>query len=122
MLTGFLIALHILVCIILILVILIQTGRGAGLAGVFGSTGGETVFGGRGAAPFLIKATIVLAILFMLSSIGINLISPRSRAPRSVIQQQAIERLRERPLVPEAAEEGTLPIPVVPETSQTGKP
>lgn len=123
MLTGFLIALHVLACIFLILVILMQTGRGSGLAGIFGSSGGGPVFGGRGAAPFLIKVTAALGIIFMLSSIGQNLLSPTPKTSKSVIQQEAERRLRERrpaPMAPE--EEEVSPIPVAPKTSEAKSP
>lgn len=62
---------HVLVCVALILVVLMQSSKGEGLAGsAFGGGGGAVsgaVFGGRGAATFLGKATTVLAIVFMLN-------------------------------------------------------
>ena len=87
---GFLLFIHVVVCILLIMVILLQSSKGSGLAGAFGGGGGAgAVFGGRGAATFLSKVTTVLAILFMLSNIGHSVISKRSSAPKSLIQQEA---------------------------------
>lgn len=63
------VALHVLVSIVLILVVLLQSGKGADLAGAFGGGGTQTAFGSRGPASFLSKATTVAAILFMLTSI-----------------------------------------------------
>jgi preprotein translocase subunit SecG len=62
-----LITVHILVCVGLIISVLMQSAKGEGLAGAMGGGGGISgaVFGGRGAAPFLSKATTVLAIMFM---------------------------------------------------------
>jgi len=60
--------LHVLTCGILILVVLLQSGRAADLAGAFGGAGSQTAFGPRGAATFLSKATTFLAIVFMLTS------------------------------------------------------
>jgi preprotein translocase subunit SecG len=62
-------ALHVLVCFILILVVLLQSGKGADLAGAFGGGGTQTAFGSRGPASFLSKATTVAAVVFMLTSI-----------------------------------------------------
>ena len=60
---------HTLVCILLVIVVLMQSAKGEGLAGAFGGGGGLTgaVFGGRGAASFLSKATTILAVVFMLN-------------------------------------------------------
>ncbi len=72
----FLIVVHILICVGLIIVVLLQSAKGEGLAGAFGGGGlSGAVFGGRGAATFLSKATSVLAICFMLSSIGLTVLS-----------------------------------------------
>ncbi len=60
---------HILLCFILILVVLLQSGRAADLAGAFGGSGSQTAFGPRGAATFLSKATTYAAILFMVTSL-----------------------------------------------------
>ena len=82
--------LHVAVCILLIIVVLLQSSKGSGLAGAFGGGGGAgAVFGGRGAATFLSKLTAVLAIIFMLSSIGNSLFSSRSSDSRSLIQEEA---------------------------------
>src|SRR5438093_9116484 len=69
MLTLLLLTLHILVSVVLILVVLLQTGKRADLAGAFGGGGSQTAFGARGAATFLSKATTWSAIIFMLTSI-----------------------------------------------------
>ena len=67
--------LHVLVCIILILVVLLQSGKGADLAGAFGGGGTQTAFGSRGPASFLSKMTTVAAIIFMLTSISLSTIT-----------------------------------------------
>jgi preprotein translocase subunit SecG len=68
------VALHILVCIILVLVVLLQSGKGADLAGAFGGGATQTAFGSRGPASFLSKMTTIAAIVFMLTSIGLSMI------------------------------------------------
>ncbi|KPJ50521.1 hypothetical protein AMJ40_02645 [candidate division TA06 bacterium DG_26] len=103
---GIILALHILVCVCLVFIVLIQQSRGAGLSSVFGGGGGgESLFGGRGAAPFLVKATTVLAIMFMLTSLVLTIVSARGG--------------RERPAVEKLVEPSTgmeLPIPTVPDS------
>lgn len=66
------VGLHVLVCIILILVVLLQSGKGADLAGAFGGGGTQTAFGSRGPASFLSKVTTGAAILFMMTSIALS--------------------------------------------------
>jgi len=68
---------HILVCVFLILVVLLQSGRAADLAGAFGGGGSQTALGSRGAATLLSKATTVTAVLFMLTSLGLALLGSR---------------------------------------------
>lgn len=85
-----LIVLHFLVCLILILVVLLQTGKGADLAGAFGGGGSQTALGSRGAATVLSKATTIAAIVFMFTSMALALYSSRrtsdvlQNAPASV--------------------------------------
>ena len=88
MLHVFLLFLHITVSIALVVTVLLQSGKGGGLAGTFGGsgvTGG--VFGGRGAAPFLVKATTVFAVLFMLTAISLNFVNPTQRSASSVLDR-----------------------------------
>ena len=89
---NFFLFIHILICVLLIIVILLQAGKGGGLASAFGGAGTtEAVFGGRQAATFLNKATIVLGTLFFLSSFGLALISSYTEGPRSAVQEQLME-------------------------------
>jgi preprotein translocase subunit SecG len=74
------VALHVLVCLILTLVVLLQSGKGADLAGAFGGGGTQTAFGSRGPASFLSKATTGAAIVFMITSILLSGLSTRSAA------------------------------------------
>src|SRR5438093_4007302 len=69
MLILFLLPLHILVSVVLILVVLLQTGKRADLAGAFGGGGSQTAFGARGAATFLSKVTAWSAGIFMATSL-----------------------------------------------------
>lgn len=80
-------AIHVLVCLALILVVLLQSGRAADLAGAFGGAGSQTAFGPRGAATFLSKATTILAVIFMLTSLGLAVYASRSRGTGSVLEQ-----------------------------------
>ena len=75
---ALLMTLHILVCVFLVLVVLLQQGRSADLAGAFGGQGSQTAFGPRAAANMLTRLTTWSAILFMLTSIGLTVLYSRS--------------------------------------------
>jgi preprotein translocase subunit SecG len=66
------VTIHVLVCLILVLVVLLQSGKGADLAGAFGGGGTQTAFGSRGPASFLSKATTIAAVVFMITSIALS--------------------------------------------------
>src|SRR5882672_1626671 len=84
-----LVTLHILVCGLLIIVVLLQSGEAADLAGAFGGAGSQTAFGPRGAATFLSKATTWCAIMFMLTSMAMTMRqnSTAAASGSSVLQQ-----------------------------------
>jgi len=90
MLFNLLIGLHVLVCFVLILTVLLQSSKGGGLAGAFG-TGGQTMFGGQETATFLSRLTTYLAVTFMLLSLLLAFLSARRTAPgsRSIVRQAA---------------------------------
>ena len=69
MFTTLIVVVHIIVSIMLILIILLQTGKGADIGAVFGGGSSQTVFGSTGASTFLSKITIVAAVTFMVTSI-----------------------------------------------------
>jgi preprotein translocase subunit SecG len=69
--TIFLTVLHVMVCLVLIVVVLLQRGKGAEIGAVFGGGAGSTVFGSRGAGNFLTKLTTGAAVLFMLTSLSL---------------------------------------------------
>ena len=78
---------HILACVALILVVLLQAGKGASMGAAFGGAS-QTVFGSAGATTFLAKMTTVVAILFMLTSLGLAYLSAGT-GPSSVMDQAA---------------------------------
>jgi len=97
------VALHVIVCVALMAAILLQSGKGGGLAGAFGAGSSQTLFGGRGAASFLSRATTVLAVVFFLTSLTLGLQASRRESAggsKSLIQEEARRRSQERPVQP----------------------
>ena len=70
--SAILVTLHVLVCFVLVIVIMLQSGSAADLAGAFGGAGSQTAFGPRGAATFLSRATTWCAIVFMMTSLTLS--------------------------------------------------
>ena len=73
----FLISVHVIVCIALILIVLLQTGKGADMGAAFGGGASNTLFGSTGATTFLGKATTAAAIIFMITSLTLAYTSSR---------------------------------------------
>ena len=73
-----LVVVHAVICFFLIIVVLLQSGKAADLAGAFGGMGSQTAFGPRGAATVLSKATTIAAVLFMITSITLTILATRS--------------------------------------------
>jgi preprotein translocase subunit SecG len=68
------IVIHVVVCLFLIAVILLQQGKSADLAGAFGGQGSQTAFGPRSAANLLTRTTTWAAVIFMITSIGLTIL------------------------------------------------
>ncbi len=75
----FLVIIHILISIFLILVVLLQQGKGADLAGAFGGGGSQTAFGARGATTLLHKLTTGFFIAFVITSMSLAVLQARPR-------------------------------------------
>jgi len=86
---SLIIVVHVLVCFLLVVSVLLQAGKGGGLSGSFGAGGSQALFGGRGAATFLNKATVVLGALFFVSSVALAMMSTQVSARRSLVQEAA---------------------------------
>jgi preprotein translocase subunit SecG len=85
----FLTALHVVVCVFLIIVVLLQAGKGGGMGIAFGGGGSQTVFGSSGAGNFLTKLTSATAFIFLLTSLGLAHYSSQQDSKR-------LQRLAER--------------------------
>jgi preprotein translocase subunit SecG len=84
-----LLVLHVLICLVLIGVILLQSGEAADLAGAFGGSGSQTAFGPRGATSFLSRATTWCAIMFMFTSLEMTLhVSTSTAGPGGSVLEQ----------------------------------
>jgi len=121
-----LVGLHVMVCIVLIIVIMLQSGSAADLAGAFGGAGSQTAFGPRGAATFLSRATTWCAIVFMLTSLTLSV----KRTPTEAGSGSLLEQTQKSGKAPEPAKpaaSGSAPVnapaqapvqvPVLPPTS-----
>ena len=81
---------HVIVCVFLAVVVLLQSGKAADLAGAFGGMGSQTVFGPRGSATVLSRATTIAAALFMLTSMTLSVMSTRNGKSSPAIFQKSI--------------------------------
>jgi preprotein translocase subunit SecG len=79
------ITVHVIVCLFLIGVVLLQQGRSADLAGAFGGQGSQTAFGPRAAANVLTRLTTWSAVIFMITSISLTILYMRSQGVHSVL-------------------------------------
>ena len=87
--TLFLTVLHVMVCLILIIVVLLQRGKGAEIGAVFGGGASSTVFGSRGAGNFLSRLTTGAAVTFMVTSLLLAYYA-RERAGSSVFAEDDV--------------------------------
>ena len=111
-----LVTLHIVICGLLIVVIMLQSGEAADLAGAFGGAGSQTAFGPRGAATFLSKATTWCAIMFMLTSMALTMHqnTAASSSGSSVLQQFSKTSKQPKPAPPAPAAPASTPAPPAP--------
>ncbi len=86
-LVYFVIAVHVIVCLFLIGVVLLQQGKAADLAGAFGGAGSQTAFGPRAAANMLTRLTTWSAVIFMVTSITLTILYEKSTGSHSVLDQ-----------------------------------
>ncbi len=97
LLNWVIIGFHVVVSLTLVIVVLLQTGKGVGLSGVFGAGGAasESFFGGRGAGDFLTKATTAAAIVFMITCLLLAKISAVGEGESVMDKTQTEERGKE---------------------------
>jgi preprotein translocase subunit SecG len=95
---GIIMVLHVLVCFALIMIVLLQAGKGAEMGAAFGGAS-QTIFGSSGAMGFLSKLTTVVAVLFMITSLILTFSSTRRAS--SVIKERPTQSApAERPQIP----------------------
>jgi preprotein translocase subunit SecG len=85
---------YVIVCLFLILVVLLQAGKGGGMGSAFGGSGSQTVFGGAGAGNFLTRVTVVCAMLFMMLSATLAYLS--SSSEKALERASDVIKLREQ--------------------------
>ncbi len=102
-------------CFVLIVAVLLQSGKAADLAGAFGGGGSQTVFGPRGAANLLSRATTICAILFMVTSLGLFMIS--AAGTKSALSGEEAP-VQEKPAVTETEKKAEEKKPPVTEKKQ----
>ncbi|HPR62889.1 MAG TPA: preprotein translocase subunit SecG [Thermoanaerobaculia bacterium] len=92
MFTVFLVIIHVIVCLFLIGVVLLQQGKGSDLASAFGGGGGQAAFGARSGATFMHKLTVGAFVVFILTSVMLVIVN-RQEGPSVVdeVKQTAVE-------------------------------
>ena len=121
---GALVVLYVIVCCFLVLVVLVQQGRGADIAGAFGGGGTQTAFGARGATTLLHKLTTGAFIGFIVLSLGLTLMQARQRpsvvkgTPQKVTTTGAFPK----PAAPAPAPAGQQPAGAAPAAAAPAQP
>ncbi len=115
---------HVLVCIFLIIVVLLQSGKAADLAGAFGGMGSQTAFGPRGSATLLSKATTVSFVLFIITSMARSIMATRQAGLSTTVlpdvqQKNAPARTQPAPTPVPPAPQNKGPMTVTPSGGNT---
>jgi len=90
---------HVIVCLFLIIVVLLQSGKGSDIAAAFSGQGSQTAFGPRGAATALSRATTWSAIIFMVTSLSLGIMALR-QGPKSIFENVKAPATSQAPATP----------------------
>ena len=112
---------HVVVCIFLIIVVLLQSGKAADLAGAFGGMGSQTAFGPRGSATLLSKATTISAVLFMITSLTLSIMATRNAGLGTTVLEERTTKPVPAKTVPAAPAKQPTSVPIT-VTPEGGKP
>ncbi len=127
------IVVHVIVSIVLVVSVLLQSGKGASIGAAFGGAGSQTLFGSAGPASFLMKITIACAVIFMATSLYMTMTAGRSsvssvmtemkapakkKKPKAAAKPEAVkktapEAAKKAPAAKKAATEALKPAPIV---------
>jgi len=107
---------HVIVCFFLVIVVLLQSGKAADLAGAFGGMGSQTAFGPRGSATVLSKATTIAAAVFMVTSLSLAILATRNASSSGSVLERQKEPVKTAPATPakkapDAATPQPIPLP-----------
>ncbi len=105
----FFIIIHVIVCIALIMIVLLQTGKGADMGAAFGGGSSQTLFGSTGASTFLGKATTVAAVIFMLTSLTLAYKSGLRTGDSIMVDKKAPIEQQAPPAIPAAPDQSAQP-------------
>ncbi len=95
--SAIIVIIHVIVCLALIMIVLLQTGKGADMGASFGGGGSQTLFGSSGASTFLSKATTVAAVVFMLTCFTLAWLSTH-QTPKSIMKDTKAPAAQEEKL------------------------
>lgn len=107
--------LHVFVCLFLVIVVLLQSGKAADLAGAFGGMGSQTAFGPRGTATLLSRYTAIAAGLFMVTSLSLALVQSRASGSGSSV----VDRVKPTAPKTEPGKAPVIPGPPQPQVTVT---
>ena len=102
---------HVVVCLFLIVVVLLQSGKAGDISAAFGGQSSQAAFGPRGAATALSKATTISAVLFMLTSVTLSINAIKQGGPKSVLEGVKSAPVKTQPATP-------APTPATPPTQK----
>lgn len=111
---------HVLLCVFMIFVILLQPGKDAGMGAAFGGGAATSAFGGRGAVTFLSKVTAVCAGLFFVTSLGLSMVGMSGSVADKAMQQSA--PATPAPEAPQAIQNAPADQGAAPAAVETGTP
>lgn len=99
----FLMLLHILVCVGIIALVLLQQGKGADVGAAFGSGSSNTIFGSRGPASFLFKLTALLVLIFFITSIALTYVQGQGAKSANELMPEQNIPTNAQPFTPPSA-------------------